>query len=267
MSEAVQWPLKAIPTYVLTFGRVFVAPKTEIVAKCRGEESAVPDALVFLGVSQLVLYPLVQGSTGPHSAFWDTALRAVSLGILGGLATLAVLALAWRIIGARLKFSELIVAYCYMLGVFSVISSVLSLAVIRMFAEFYPKTYRAMIDFQAQAQSLTFSEAFSRSPPPEAAESTRALLAMPGYFLFSMIVVIAFWMALLWLFFAWGTFRQLASVSRLRSFIALAIFLLLWLPVQMIQAFAIMQSSTQDHSGSSPPSVRVEEWGYCPKAS
>ena len=52
MSEAVQWPLKAIPTYVLTFGRVFVAPKTEIVAKCRGEESAVPDALVFLGVSQ-----------------------------------------------------------------------------------------------------------------------------------------------------------------------------------------------------------------------
>ncbi len=265
MNEAVQWLLKAIPTYVLTFGQVFVAPKTEIVAKCRGEESAVPDALVFLGVSQLVLYPLVQGSTGPHSAFWDTALRAVSVGIIGGLATLAVLALAWRIIGARLKFSELIVAYCYMLGVFSVISSVLSLAVIRMFAEFYPKTYRAWIDFLAQAKSLTFSEAFS--PSPEAVESIRKLQEMPGYFLFLMIVVIAFWMALLWLFFAWGTFRQLASVSRLRSFIALAIFLLLWLPVQMIQGFAIMQSSTQDHSGSSPPSVRVEEWGYCPKAS
>ena len=265
MNEAVQWLLKAIPTYVLTFGQVFVAPKTEIVAKCRGEESAVPDALVFLGVSQLVLYPLVQGSTGPHSAFWDTALRAVSVGIIGGLATLAVLALAWRIIGARLKFSELIVAYCYMLGVFSVISSVLSLAVMGMFSASYPKTYRAYIDYVAQAQNKSISEAFS--PSPEAVESMSKVMAMRGYLLFSMMAVIAFYVALLWLFFAWGTFRQLASVSRLRSFIALAIFLLLWLPVQMIQGFAIMQSSTQDHSGSSPPSVRVEEWGYCPKAS
>jgi hypothetical protein len=223
------------------------------------------DALVFLGVSQLVLYPLVQGSR-PHSAFWDTALRAVSLGILGCLATLAVLALAWRIIGARLKFSELIVAYCYMLGVFSVISSVLLLAVMGMFAASYPKTYRAMIDHsQAHYNPAAISEAFS--PSPEAIESFRKLQEMPGYRLFGTMGAIAFSMALLWLFVAWGTFRQLASVSRLRSFIALAIFLLLWLPVQMIQGFAIMQSSTQDHSGSSPPSVRVEEWGYCPKAS
>jgi hypothetical protein len=89
---------------------------------------------------------------------------------------------------------------------------------------------------------------------------------MPGYRLFGMMGGIPSCVALLWLFFAWGTFRQLASVSRLRSFIALAIFLLLWLPVQGMQALWIMQSSTQDHSGSSPPSVRVEEWGLLSKA-
>ena len=74
MSEAVQWLLKAIPTYVVTFGRVFVAPKTEILEKCKGAESAVPGALLFLGVSQLVLYPLAEGwlaevSKQPHSEF------------------------------------------------------------------------------------------------------------------------------------------------------------------------------------------------------
>ena len=242
MNEAVQWLLKAIPTYVLTFGRVFVAPKTEIVAKCRGEESAVPGALVFLGVSQLVLFPLAQGSKELHSAFWDTALRAVSLSIIGGLATLGVLALAWRVLGVRLKFSELLVAYCYMLGIFSVVWSILSLAVIGMFASFYPETYRAMI--QAQANPVPISKAFS----PENMESARALQAMPGFFLFSAMANIAFYMTLMWLFFAWGTFRELASVSRLRSFIALAIFLILWLPVWIILAFAIKQSSIQDLS-------------------
>src|SRR5438094_6959819 len=117
MNEAVQWLLKAIPTYVLTFGRVFVAPKTEILEKCRGEDSAVPGALVFLGVSQLLLYPLARGSTEPHSEFWDTALRSVSLIIVGGLATLGMLALAWRIMGVRIEFSKLLVAYCYTSGV------------------------------------------------------------------------------------------------------------------------------------------------------
>jgi hypothetical protein len=79
MSEAVQWLLKAIPTYVLTFGRVFVAPKTEIVAKCRGEESAVPDALVFLGVSQLVRNRAGATSRGLKFPFGPSGARLAAL--------------------------------------------------------------------------------------------------------------------------------------------------------------------------------------------
>jgi len=73
MSEAVQWLLKAIPTYLLTFGRIFVAPKTEIIEKCKGGESAVPGALAFLAVSMLILYGF-EGSKDSQSDFWTTVI-------------------------------------------------------------------------------------------------------------------------------------------------------------------------------------------------
>jgi len=225
MNEAVQWLLKAIPTYVLTFGRVFVAPKTEILEKCRGEDSAVPGALVFLGVSQLLLYPLARGSTEPHSEFWDTALRSVSLIIVGGLATLGMLALAWRIMGVRIEFSKLLVAYCYISGVSWVVWSVLSLALTGMFAAWYPETYRAAMR-SAETTPALGPEMFSA----KRAESMRALQAMPGYQQIGLLSTIAFSLPLLWSFCAWGTYRHLASVGRLRSAVALVIFVLLMFP-------------------------------------
>jgi hypothetical protein len=238
VSEAVQWLLKAIPTYVITFGRIFVAPKTEILEKCRGDESALPGALVFLGVSQLVLYPLAQGSTGQHSEFWDTALRAVSLLVIGGLGAVGMLALAWRIMGARLEFSKLLVAYCYISGVSAVVWSVLALAIMGMFATFYPQTYRAAMHTFGTPQAV-FSGKY--------AESITALRAMPGYQLFGVLSTIAWSLLLLWLFCAWGTFRHLASASRLRSAVAAAIFVLLMVLLgQLLNFMSIAVSQKSD---------------------
>jgi hypothetical protein len=234
MNEAVQWLLKAIPTYVLTFGRVFVAPKTEIIKKCREAESELPGALIFLGVSQLILFPLAQGSE-PHSDFWSTVLRAVSFGLISGLATLGVLALAWRIMGVRFDFSKLLVAYCYISGVSSVIASVLSLASAGIFATYYPETYRAMMSIGTPMGTT----------PSKYTESMTALQAKPGYLLFAVMSLIAWSVALLWLFFAWGVFRNLASVSRLRSAVAGAIFVLLWVPMAWLLGSAIMLSVTE----------------------
>lgn len=238
MSEAVQWLLKAIPTYVITFGRVFVAPKTEILEKCRGGESAVPGALVFLAVSQLVLYPLARGSTEPQSEFWDTALRAVSLLVIGGLGAVGMLALAWRLVGARLEFSKLLVAYCYISGVYSVVWSVLALALNGMLATFYPDTYRAAMH--------TFG-----TPPQEmfsgkSAESMTALRAMPGYQLFGVLSIIAWSLPLLWSFCAWGTFRHMASASRIRSAAAVIIFISAMLLLAMLLTFVNPVSQKSD---------------------
>ena len=248
MSEAVQWLLKAIPTYVLTFGRVFVAPKTEILEKCRGGDSAVPGALAFLGVSQLVLYPLARGSTEPHSEFWDTVLSSVSLGIIYGLGTLGMLALAWRIMGARIEFSKLLVAYCYTVGVCSVIWSVLSLAMTGMFATLYPETFRAMMRHVATAPETISGKDAERLA--EAAREAMALNAMPGYDLLGALIAIVWLLPLLWWFCAWGTYRHLASVSRVRSAAALVIFCLLMVPLAMFlifvdKALAEQESQTQ----------------------
>jgi hypothetical protein len=232
MNEAVQWLLKAIPTYVLTFGRVFVAPKTEILEKCKGGDAAVPGALAFFGISLLILYPLARGSTEPHSEFWDTALRTVSLSVIGGLATLGILAFAWRVMGARLEFSKLLVAYCYISSVSFLVWSILALAVSGMIAAWYPETYRAATRWALSVSQIT-PDMFSL----KYGESISALKAMPGYRLYEVVATISAAVPAFWLFCAWGTFRQLASVSRLRSAGAAVIFMLLIFPLGIVLNF------------------------------
>ena len=116
---------------------------------------------------------------------------------------------------------------------FAVVLSVLSLALRGMFVTFYPDTYRAAMH--------TFG-----TPTHEA---ITALKAMPGIDLFSKISMFVALLSLLWLFFACGTFRHLASVSRLRSAIAAAIFLLLMLPLAML--LTSIDAAAQKSDGTS----------------
>jgi len=225
MSEAVQWLLKALPNYVLTFGRVFVRPKTEILEKCKGGESAVPGALGFFAVSQLVFFPLARGTTDLHSDFWLTVFRTVSMSVIGGFGTVAALALAWRMTGARIEFSKLLVAYCYISSVSFVLGSVLNLATLGVLKTLYPDTFTA------------FERAAPKAPiplSPKYAEYIEEIQkTMPNFGGFQKALfwamLISILLLVLWMFGAWGIFRRLAEVGRLRSATALAIFILLLL--------------------------------------
>jgi len=217
MSEAVQWLLKAIPTYLLTFGRIFVAPKTEIIEKCKGGESAVPGALAFLAVSMLILYGF-EGSKDSQSDFWTTVIRTVANSVIVGLATVGALALAWRMTGARIEFPKVLVAYCYTSGVSVLLWSIFGLAIDGILKAWYPETYPAYMR-AAETTPMVLSRKFW--------QSQGTLQAMPDYQKFGLISTIGSLFPFLWLFAAWGTYRRLAAVGRLRSAIALAIFFLL----------------------------------------
>ena len=163
---------------------------------------------------------MAQGSTDPHSNFWGTVFRTVSMSVIDGLGAVGALALAWRMTGARIEFSKLLVAYCYISGVCFVLGSVLILATTGMLRTLYPETYPA---FERAAE--TAPRVFS----PKYTESIEALRAMPDVEKFGKITFSPILLPLLWAFGAWGTYRHLAEVGRLRSATALAIFILLLL--------------------------------------
>ncbi|PYJ45685.1 MAG: hypothetical protein DME85_12950 [Verrucomicrobia bacterium] len=124
------------------------------------------------------------------------------MSVIDGLGAVGALALAWRMTGARIEFSKLLVAYCYISGVCFVLGSVLILATTGMLRTLYPETYPA---FERAAE--TAPRVFS----PKYTESIEALRAMPDVEKFGKITFSPILLPLLWAFGAWGTYRHLAE--------------------------------------------------------
>lgn len=145
---------------------------------------------------------------------------------------LLLLQLSWLIVGARPPLRRVMLAFLYFIGIGVLIQMALFIAWI-MIAHPVDDTVRAMDHFNALS---------ARDP----AAADDYLAANPGLMVQVTLLVTAFviylLVDLLWAIVVWGAFRQLAGTGRIRSALALSLFLalsllLFFLSVFFLQAF------------------------------
>jgi hypothetical protein len=151
----------------------------------------------------------------------------------------ALLILAWKIVGGKLAWKKLFVATCY----FSSVSTLLSLA----FCLLGEGCFKLLdpVLYQQTLNGITLD--------------TGELFHSAGYVTLLIFNVVACSAVYFWIFVIWGAYRQLMQLNKLRSGIALfvfAVFLPFLMLMQVLMAYVIMPSS-----GTPPvPSEVIGQW-------
>ena len=205
MKDAVQWVLVQIPKYVSNFYILFVSPKRFVGARNMSDEKSLAEAFTFLAVS--FIFALLF-----HIPLMPDDVNLLKFLGVQGVANLlwvvfaaAGLRLAWKCMGGRAQFTSFLITYCYYFGVTLVLIKILHLFVLGIFKTFYPDVYEALKYLLLGVM----------------AELAEDLPVFPFLVVFGGYIAVG-----IWLFLGWGAYRELNGLTKIRSFGAGMLFIL-----------------------------------------
>ena len=219
MKDLIDQILKYLPLYLTNFGSIFVGPKSFIASRNVSSDDAFGDALLFLGVSIALIIVMGAPLFPPGKDLW-THVGSVAIQALVTVSLSAmVVRTAWWIVGGRASARSFFVTYAFFFGVALVIISVVQLLSFGFFKVFEPELFGQFI---AATQR--------RGVMPDMSGDWVPLTALSIY-------IVGYLIICLWLFIAWGAYRNINGLSKLRSFLALMIAGILTWPVTAITVF------------------------------
>jgi hypothetical protein len=207
MKELFEKILQYLPRYFLDFGEVFSGPKSFIGQRNLASAEAFPDALLFFGISIVLLIALQLPVQPADQEFWKFA---GSVGVLQLIAvTLSAMftRIAWWLVGGRASGQSFFITYSYFGGVVIVLIGAIQLLAFGVVKIFDRKFFQQLVDAPKMDAVV-----------PQTDE--QAVL----YLVFGGIVVVGFVLVSAWFFIGWGAFRQLNALSKWRSFAAAVIY-------------------------------------------
>ncbi len=231
--------MAALPMYGRQLLALLLGPKSAVLAQDLESDSAVGQALTFLAVSFGIAFiaqiPFLPDKGNKELMFGVLAIQSA----LSFALNVAIVILAWRIVGARLAWKKVVVATCYFCGV----STILFLCVYLIAAG----TFKALdpVGFQ-QVMSSTVAD------PLEMWNSN-------GYKAFWALIGVALIVSYAWIFCVWGGYRQLLQVTRLRSAVALSLFVVLS-PLLLLVQLLIGATFAPSRTGPVVPTDLVGLW-------
>lgn len=227
MKDIVSKILGYLPKYLPEFLRIFAGPKSAVLERNLGKPDDLKQALVFYGVSFFLVFPFQRALFPTQQELWAHIAQSVAIALFVGLASAALIRLAWRIVGGSAPLERFVIVYCYFSGVFLVISMFSALIPLGALKTFYPDSY-------ATVKTILFSA--DRSPfDPEAAKELQSL---PGYLQYSILSALLTLPPLIWYVIAWGAYRKLTGQTKARSVAAFILSSIFLFPIG-ISAFCV----------------------------
>ncbi len=220
MKDLIEKVLSYVPTYLQTFASVLVRPKA-FAATLRGDEAnRFRDALIFLGISIVVQIMLAWNRLPAERQAYEAAGTQALLVAVSMALGMAQLLIAWRLVGGKAPAINFAIIYCYFVGVWMVTLSVFLVLGLGVFRFVDPPLYDAYI--------ASFG---THAPAPPDIESSGGFRALAAVFVLGMLFVSV------WMFLAWGAWRELNGLNRRRSFVAAIIVAVTAIPAVAITLF------------------------------
>jgi hypothetical protein len=216
----------ALPLYSRQMSALLRGPKAAILQMDLESDSALQDALTFLAVSFAIAFiaqiPFLPDKQDKEMLFGVLAVQAALAFVLNVL----IVVVAWRIVGGKLASKKILVASCYFCGV----STLIFLAFFLVAAG----TYKLIDPVEYQEAMTGTADPFS-------------LMDSGGYKAFFSLLCLGALATFAWILCVWGAYREFMHLSKLRSSIALLIFMTLspaLLLVQSLMTVTIMATRT-----------------------
>jgi len=201
--------LDYVPRYFSILAKLLLQPKTYLATLSADDDIELPPALVFLTVSFILIVlsnlPFVPAREG---ALTPLAARGVLM-LFAMLAYSLVVHLCWRIVGGRGSFMRCFILSAYASSVASLIVIVFLLLALSVIIALDPTLYHAWATHDAAAPKIL----------------TGFQLGLAAAFAAIIALGVIAWLA--WVVACWGAFRAAYAASRLRSFWAFCLTLIL----------------------------------------
>jgi hypothetical protein len=197
--------LAYLPQYFMDFGSLFSGPRRFLAQKNTDVEDAFAQSLLFLGIS-VVLVVIMTAPLLPPGKDLCTYLgtKAVAALLVVSLSAVA-LHVAWRIVGGKATIRSFFVTYAYFIAMLIVVFTLFLLLSEGVFKVLAPDLYTQGIEAKLKKQ-----------PMPDLSGSSIPLVSF-------YIQVAGVLFLLVWLFIAWGAYRELNGLSEWRSSVAMLI--------------------------------------------
>ena len=238
MKELLELVLRRLPAYAGQWLSLLSEPKRFLARQDLAAKGALPDALVFLGVSLALAFiaqlPLLTGSPDPLTSL---SVRA-TVTFLSLLLTVAVLQLCWRVVGGKGELKATFLLSCYIVGFSMLLFLAFLLAGEGLFRLLDPEGHR---DFH-QGELASFDGSAFR--------------------LYAALLIAGLTAASVWAWAVWGAYRRVHGVSQGRSAIAFLLFNTLGLAVLLIIVpiiFALQPTPVRTEKAVLPPEL-VGHW-------
>jgi hypothetical protein len=217
MKDFLEKILTSTPNFLLVFGAVFSGPKAFIAERRMYAKEEWVDALTFLAICSALsaLAQILTTRPSEHGDLWATVGGNVLLTLIALALGATALRISWSSVGGRTPARSFFITYAYTFGVSVVINSIFQLLSVGVFNV----TRHSTGDWVTRLDS---SDWVTRL------DGTGALLIAMA------IQFIGFAAVCAWIFIAWGAYRQLSGLTRVRSFFALIIAAVLSLPITVI---------------------------------
>lgn len=239
MHALVEKLMTALPIFGRQMSALLVGPKTAVLTQDLESEPALGQALTFVAVSFGIAYiaqiPFLPDTGNKELLFGMLAIQSA----LSFALNVVLVVLAWRIVGGKLAWRKVVVATCYFCGVTTLLFLGIFLIAAGTFKSIDPSIYQQVISYNV-------------ADPSDLKNNS-------GYRAFSAIVVLAFVATYAWIFCVWGAYRELLQLSRLRSALALAIFLVLS-PLLFVAQQKMAATVIPSRRGPAVPSELVGQW-------
>ncbi len=215
MKDLIEKILKYLPQYFLDLGSVFLGPKRFIAAKNVDTDEAFGDACLFFGISMTLLFVLQAPRKPANEEFWSYAGAEFGSILIGLILAGGAMCVAWWVVGGRASGRSIFVTYMYVCATATGAGTLMGALSDGILKTGNRPLYDQIIASQKTGATLPgIGESF--------AAKTTMLVFVSGYVL-----------GVIWFLIAWGAFRQVNGIGRLRSFLALTIWGILAIPMAL----------------------------------
>ena len=196
-----------LPRYLADFGSLFLGPKRFIAQKNTRAKDTFGESLVFLVVSQFLTVVMTAPLARPGISLSVRLMASAVVALLGTALSAIALRFAWRLVGGRATVRSFFVTYAYFASVIAVVLTLFLLLGEGVFKVLAPEIYALVI----------YATVNGRPIPQEAFKDQIIVVAIVS------IYVVGFLFVTVWSLVAWGAYRELNALGRVRSLLALMI--------------------------------------------
>lgn len=212
-----------LPLYLTEFLALVTGPKRFIRRKKLHEPESLNKALLFLGLSIVLIFIISLPMHPPGKDLWTYLGVYAALFLLAIVLNAACIRLAWFLVGGKAPLMPSVIIYAYYAGVLGFIYIfffIISDGIIKVHD---PDLYNQLIEIAEMDRTK--------------AENTLTDIDVYS----NKVVMVAFlvrWAAYIvtavWFFIGWGAFRELNNLSKLRSFFAFLIVSVMYFPLEWL---------------------------------